>query len=264
MIGGGVEKAETNGDGWDSYQMSVLWTEALYAIKRKSLLGLRIFMEGPNAPSAENPRHAQCVDFLLHQAAREDSAECVQYLAKEFGGEIHAAADSSLPTTLVQAIHCHEEEGRALMFNALMTLARSERVEEDELPWTSALRAAALAGDAVVFKHIGWFIGPQRFAKWTARILDSDGEDGWMIAARGGDPRIVAILMEMPEMRSALAQGNFTKGTEVADFAESQHSTAFAREIRGMVAAEREREQIEKSMAGAQVPSGGRASILRI
>lgn len=258
-----MSMVQVNTDGWDS-ESEADWPMATDAIRRGSLAGLKVFMEGPDAPSVNNPKRRQCLNFLLHMAATADSVDCVAYLAGEFDCNIHASAIKQMPTTLIQAIHCHEDKPRALMFRALMNIARAERVHEEEGPWTRALRAAALAGDAVIFKDLCLFIGPKLSGKWVANILDSDGEDVWMLAARGRDPKMVAALLDMPEMMGLLAPENASRVADISAFAMTHHSEEFAKELKAVVAAWQERESIAQSMRPSKLPIDGRASSLRI
>lgn len=190
---------------------------------------------------------------LLHFAAFNDSVGCVQFLAEK-GLDVHEpwmSGNGRLKgqTPLSMAIMCLDEEPRRAMVGALM--ARGETVGSEEAGWQVAMRVACRRGYWPIMRDIHAHLGEAGVDLWPALRDDSDSSL-WHFAAGCGSQKMLAMLWEWRGMKMWAEHANAAGRTPI-ETAKSRGNDAFALELAGRLAAEREAlalsEQINETSA---------------
>lgn len=233
------------------------WTQVLEWVQFDKLPELRDFINSNDPTKSKSPLHQRRLNSLLSAAACSDSEKCMQYLAQALGGDIHHVEAPYEATTLALAIYCSDNNRRACMFTALMNLADANTLDELAPKWIMALRSALWMGDDLILGELARFIGPRRFADWTAAISELDGGDAWHVVARGGNMKIVSILLAIPEMRARFEKARSPKGHDLARLAHEAGKAEFAQSLLCLVAADRDRAALEDACPAAKAGSRG-------
>lgn len=242
------------------------WNAAQEIIDDDNLPKLRPLMERLSRQRLPAPVFRSFVSGLLFHAVQLVSPECLEYLAEEFGGDIHYSHYSNPHnpnTTLALAIHSREPQIRVRMFKSLMSLATDDALDERAAQWTSALKTSLFVGDVQIIQELAAFIGSRRFPEWLP-LVRSSTSDAWVLAARNGNPEMIPILMAVPEMSARFEEATLPEGHALANLAASYGHDRFAQDILSIASAQREQQMIGDACGSSELAARGYSPNRRI
>lgn len=229
---------------------------ALKIIDDDNLPKLRSLMEHLRTQRLAAPLFQFFINGLLLYAVELISPDCLEYLAEEFGGDIHYLKPDNPNTTLALAIHSRDRQIRTRMFKSLMSLATDDALDERSPQWSAALKTSLFVGDVQIIQELASFIGARRFSEWLP-LVRSGTADAWVLAARNGNPEMIPILMAVPEMSARFEEATLQEGHTFADLAASYGHARFAQDVLSIASAKREQQMIGDACGSSELAARG-------